>query len=1399
MPRPNVGRSALKAVGHGALGSALGSHEVMHPNLGLHSAAASGNIGLIKFALENGQPANSNLNGILPLHAACSGGNEQAVRMLLLHGAEVNAPRLRSKNSGGGAGVEGSTPLHFAAANGHLEIMRILLEAGARPAATDKEGTSAEALAAGNGHTECVKLLRSWIAAYGTNGLAGIVSARDTVRRDMSLGSVGYPRYAAGGQPSSSSSAGMGGALAAGSADENPAAMARGARSGDDSMLRGQRSFDQLARAQPAHRSHTAGRVSGHLLKTSSNPNLKGAPGSTGDGTVQRAQAGMYLAGQPPTSSPTGINRRLTDRSPSPLDPAEESELAFSSAATPAGISAHGVGSSATGFGGARESKRRPSLPSILEKAAHPAASLRAALGTGPAGSSGGEPPDSAPPHSPNRKFGKLASKRSLSNMLRKATGTDKASVSGSSSASSLVAAPHDPSTPGLSSRPPRSEQRSYDTSSSLADGSGSVQSERRPTGLDASHPRAYDDHDDDSHLSETPTTAPHHRSAFPDATQRPDPAAGAAYQAASTSASTSAPLRQQPRLRGSASSSALSASAVARNAARARSSSNEQIASAGRHIGTRTPMAGKASLDIARAEQLYPGASHGLADVRHADGVHRGAGPQDHRQATGAGGSLGMARARRTGDSAAAGALQEHELSSDFTSSDGSLSTDARERAGSQLSQHAARCDTSFDSRTGSQYARPLYEASDLEDDQELLGDTMPMSPEEAAGEHHDVHHLPAGLRTLSARRGAPRQDASSSRMAGLGPSSSNPSSPSVLGDYRSRNRSTSSVSAVSAGSQTGPVGAAASQAEGSSHLRDSPGLQAASQALSIADEMGMSHPTTRANRSGSHADSVSSRPSTSSLRSTYLSAAEQAQAILNQEVPVGGEGPDGAPPSLAAQLAAYGEALAQERKRSGDARSGPSPSLSGRASSAALKTALPSVSEDQSPTATSSPLGGGGRRQLGGPAAAGAGTGAGASAGAGAGAAFTGHSYPRRQSRRPHSSEGTETQSASKRAGFHTDVLRSKTVNESSQHSGLRNLFLDAPTTPNLDPGAGHAHKALGSPLSPRLPVGTAGGDGGQRSRPTAMDRSPYEQTTGSGGSAGPSHSRVAGRASEDLLRQQRPTILTWNSEATLTGRSDALPVTPVMSNGHFGADGSGSGSSPRGNHRHSPSAPSQLSSYASQHHDRSPSSGLTPDSRLASGHGSGHGSGSGNTPPVPPRKDSYLSLAAAAAAATPSSSSSNGLLTPDVAATHSQQRSTSGPPVTGSGGPPPSPHPPTLSSKDSSGLVVGLGFEGSAGAAPRRPSRDVQQPQRPSMNMMRTATSSTIGSQSTTTGPEDGSHPYHHDDVGGGGSSSGATGSAKASGGGTLSGKRKQLVRNFLSGIKSSASGSASSSHC
>ena len=72
-------------------------------NLGLHSAAASGDYGLVRYALANGQPINSVLHGVLPIHVACSGGDEQVVNLLIENGADVNAPRyvssLLSSNS----------------------------------------------------------------------------------------------------------------------------------------------------------------------------------------------------------------------------------------------------------------------------------------------------------------------------------------------------------------------------------------------------------------------------------------------------------------------------------------------------------------------------------------------------------------------------------------------------------------------------------------------------------------------------------------------------------------------------------------------------------------------------------------------------------------------------------------------------------------------------------------------------------------------------------------------------------------------------------------------------------------------------------------------------------------------------------------------------------------------------------------------------------------------------------------------------------------------------------------------------------------------------------------------------------------------------------------------------
>jgi ankyrin repeat protein len=64
-----------------------------HNNLGLHSGAAAGNLGLVKFALDHGQPIDSVLNGVLPIHVACINDHVSVVQYLIERGADVNAPR----------------------------------------------------------------------------------------------------------------------------------------------------------------------------------------------------------------------------------------------------------------------------------------------------------------------------------------------------------------------------------------------------------------------------------------------------------------------------------------------------------------------------------------------------------------------------------------------------------------------------------------------------------------------------------------------------------------------------------------------------------------------------------------------------------------------------------------------------------------------------------------------------------------------------------------------------------------------------------------------------------------------------------------------------------------------------------------------------------------------------------------------------------------------------------------------------------------------------------------------------------------------------------------------------------------------------------------------------------
>lgn len=88
-------------------------------------------------------------NGLSPLHKAAWGGKDGIVRMLLLHGADIN---LRAR--------DGSTALHFAVAANQYDVVKLLLDRHAKTGIADNMGEVPLTYAEGAGLDDIAQLLR---------------------------------------------------------------------------------------------------------------------------------------------------------------------------------------------------------------------------------------------------------------------------------------------------------------------------------------------------------------------------------------------------------------------------------------------------------------------------------------------------------------------------------------------------------------------------------------------------------------------------------------------------------------------------------------------------------------------------------------------------------------------------------------------------------------------------------------------------------------------------------------------------------------------------------------------------------------------------------------------------------------------------------------------------------------------------------------------------------------------------------------------------------------------------------------------------------------------------------------------------------------------------------------
>lgn len=240
----------------------------------------------------------------------------------------VRLPRRltnEKKLPGLSVGTSGSTPLHFAAANGHSGVIGLLLACGARPDLTEKRGMTPEDVAREHGHEDAIQALRIW----DPDGASYAYSALDDDYGPDNSSSTHLP------PPGSASGS------------RSP----RMISSPSFSSIKQSLAASRLSRSRRSSESLKPDSSFQNFNRTASNPNLAAAFASA------NSSRASFLS---MTSMPKSAND-MTRQNSGPT-------MTYSSL-THRPTSVHS------------SEHRRPSLPSVFEKAAHPRAAIRQALG----------------------------------------------------------------------------------------------------------------------------------------------------------------------------------------------------------------------------------------------------------------------------------------------------------------------------------------------------------------------------------------------------------------------------------------------------------------------------------------------------------------------------------------------------------------------------------------------------------------------------------------------------------------------------------------------------------------------------------------------------------------------------------------------------------------------------------------------------------------------------------------------------------------------------------------------------------------------------------------------------------------------------------------------------------